>query len=723
MADFFANLIPETARIFYEGSLYILLGFAVAGLLHEFLPTELIGRYLGREHPRSIAAAALFGAPIPLCSCGVLPAAAALRQKGAGRSPTMAFLVSTPETSADSIALTYGMLGGVMAIVRPVVSVVTAMVAGLLSMTVPGRDESVRDEASHQLPTQAHDDGADRRPVEHAESEEASERSPSAFEDFRRRLEHAMRYGFVTLLDGLAFWLLVGILLTGVLSAALPDDFFSAALGLDRGLLPMLVMILAGIPLYLCASASTPIAAALVAKGLSPGAALVLLLVGPATNAATIAVVGRLLGSRQLRIYLGSIIGVALLAGLLLDSLAADAVRSAALGSRGDRDPGLLAAMKLFAALGFVALLVVSGHRTRFREGIQDARDQLERFRSALREFEPRHLLSRPLVAIVALLLLLGFLPDALLVVEPGHLGIVQRFGRVVAHDLEPGLHLHWPAPIGRGTSVDVEHVRQMSVGESVIFGGGAGPITESYYVTADENLIDVRAVVQYRVNDAVRFALGLESVEPLLESLAREELVRIAAATPIDTLYTTARGATEESFRRVLADRVAALDLGVQILDARLLDVHAPSNVHDAFRDVASSLEDRQREIHEGNAYAAERTVEAKGEAASVTERARADAVRSRELAHGATAAFVGISGVHERHPRVTETRLYLETLDRSLAEPKKYVYGASESGGELDLWIGTGDETPVALPAPEDVERPPAARARPPFTTRGSK
>jgi HflK protein len=726
MADFFTNLIPETARIFYEGSLYILLGFAIAGLLHEFLPTELIGRYLGRENPRSVATAALFGAPIPLCSCGVLPAAAALRQKGAGRSPTMAFLVSTPETSADSIALTYGMMGGVMAIVRPVVSVVTAMVAGLLSMALPGRDEPIGEEALEQLPLHTHDHGAEHGAAGHAQEDKATASDPSALEEWRHRLERAMHYGFVTLLDGLAFWLLIGILLTGVLSAALPDDFFSTALGLDRGLLPMLVMIVAGVPLYLCASASTPVAAALVAKGLSPGAALVFLLVGPATNAATIAVVGRMLGSRQLRIYLGSIIGVALLAGLLLDALAADAVRSAALGSRGERDPGLLAAVKLFAALGFGGLLVLSGHRTRFREGIQDARDQLARLGRAVRGFEPRRLLSPPLLATLALLLLLGFLPGALLVVEPGHRGIVQRFGRVVASDLEPGLHLHWPSPIGRGIAVDVERVRRVSVGESAIFGGGTGAMADSYYITADENVIDVRAVVHYRVNDAVRFALGLESIEALIQSLAREELVRVAAATPIDTLYTTARGATERLFRQVLADRVTALELGTEILDVRLLDVHAPSNVHDAFRDVASSLEDRQREIHEGSAYAAERTVEAEGEAAAVSALARADAVRSREIAKGATAAFVGISGVHERHPGVTETRLYLETLERSLAAPLKYVHGVSESGGELDLWIGAGDGTPVALPAPKDVQRPEAVppqaqTARPPFITRG--
>jgi hypothetical protein len=717
MADFFANLIPETARVFYEGSFYILLGFVVAGLLHEFLPTDLISRHLGREHPRSIATAALFGAPIPLCSCGVLPAAAALRKKGAGRSPTMAFLISTPETGVDSIALTYGLLGGVMAIVRPVVAVVTAFVAGLLSMMLPGRGDPVDDAALEELPFHGHRLGEEQLSRGRVEEGQAASARPPVWVG---RLRRAMRYGFVTLLDDLAFWLLVGILLTGTLSAALPDDFFSTAAGLDRGLLPMLLAILAGVPLYLCASASTPVGAALIAKGLSPGVVLVFLLVGPATNAATIAVVGRLLGGRQLRIYLGSIIAVALAAGLLLDAVAADAVRSATLGAFDRRDPQLLGALKVFAAFAFVALLALSAQRTRFREGIHDVQDQVARFREAARTFEPRRLLRPLFLGTAALLLLLIFLPNALLVVEPGQRGIVQRFGRVVSTDLGPGLHLHWPPPVGRATVVDLERVRQIRVGESPIFGGAQPTATDSYYITADENMVDVRAVVHYRVSDPARFALGLTGSEPLLQSLARGELTRIASATPIDGLYATARQSTEEAFRRGLAERVAALELGIEILNARLLDVHAPASVHDAFRDVASSVEDRQREIHEGSAYAAETTAQAQGEAAAVTERARADAARARALARGATSAFVAISAVHERHPRVTETRLYLETLERSLAAPRKYVHGVSGSAGELDLWIGTGSATRVELPAPENAAQPPTGSAppRPPFT-----
>jgi len=126
-----SDIFWETVWVFYEASIYLLVGFFVAGLLHVYLPANLIARHLGRNDARSVGLAALFGAPIPLCSCGVLPAAASLKRQGAGRAPLVSFLISTPETGVDSVALTYGLMGPVMAVVRPVVAVVTALIAGI----------------------------------------------------------------------------------------------------------------------------------------------------------------------------------------------------------------------------------------------------------------------------------------------------------------------------------------------------------------------------------------------------------------------------------------------------------------------------------------------------------------------------------------------------------------------------------------------------------------
>ena len=681
------KVLVETWTVLYEGSLYILLGFVIAGLLREYLPRDAISRHLGEERPRSVVLAALLGAPIPLCSCGVLPAAAALRRGGASRASVLSFTISTPETGVDSIALSYGLLGPVMAVVRPLVAIATALTAGLISLARPQSDAEA---------------GAEAAAFEALAAKADEEASFAADEDAcaapsRSRLRGAFDYGFGTLLDEIAFWLVVGIALTGVLAALLPDDFFGSVLGWDRGLVPMLAMVAAGVPLYLCASASTPVAAALIAKGLSPGAALVFLLVGPATNAATIAVVGRILGRRSLGIYLGSIVGVSLAAGLLLDATAADAVRSSvqSLGLRADNP--LLWFVKAGSALVFVVLCLASFRRTHFREGRADLVDQSRQLAAALREFRWQSLL-RPRVLLLALALaLLVAAPASLLLVAPGQRGIVQRFGRVVESDLAPGLHLHLPPPLGRGVAVDVAWVRRVPVGFADDEARPWAPRDDlSFYLTADENVLDLRSVLHYRVRDPVTFALGLEQSDALMKSLARRELLRIVSATPIDRLYTGERRKAELDALDALRARLGELDLGLEVLDLRLLDVHAPRAVHDAFRDVASALEEREREIHVANGYATERRLAAEGEAAAIVETARAEAMRARVLARANSEAFARIAAVHGGDASVTETRLRLEAFERSLAKPHKFIQGTGPRGGDLDLWIGGSAPTP---------------------------
>jgi len=693
MVDFLTTVVNETAWVLYEGSLFILLGFLVAGLLHELLPTDTIARHLGRDDLRSVTLAALFGAPIPLCSCGVLPAAAALRGKGASRSSLLSFLVSTPETGVDSIALTYALLGPVFAIVRPIVAVITALIAGLLSVMAP-RDEKTASSAEVASSVSDHDHlhehdslGLQAGVVDHS---------------WRARTGRILHYGFVSLLDDIAFWIVIGIGLTGVLAALLPDDFFSAMLGWDRGLAPMLAMILAGLPLYLCASASTPIAAALIAKGLSPGAALVFLLVGPATNAATVTVVGKLLGSRRLRIYLGTIIVVSLAAGLLLDAFGGQSVRTSALAAERPEAFGVYGWIKTAAAIVFVLLIALSYRRTRFAEGLHDIRDQLARLMVTVRAFRWRSLVSPPALAGIVLVVSMAAAPSVFLIVEPGQLGLIQRFGRIVETDLEPGLYVHLPPPFGRGTAVDVDLIRQVPVGFRLAADGQrVSQADQAFYLTGDENIIDIRSVVHYRVTDAARFALGVERVDALVAALARRELVALVSTTPIDTIYTTARRATEDEYRRALTAALADLSVGCEILDARLLDVHAPADVHDAFRDVASSLEDRERDIHVAHGYAAEVTTEAGGEAAEIVEVARGESAREVKMAGGNVAAFQDLATVHDQRPGVTETRLYLESLERALPKVRKYISGRRTKGADVDLWLGSGTPLPLALGA----------------------
>ena len=356
MESLLSAIVWETLGVFYEASVYVLLGFFVAGLLHVYLPADLIARHLGRNDFRSVGLAALFGAPIPLCSCGVLPAAASLQRQGVSRSPLLSFLISTPETGVDSVALTYGLMGPVMAVVRPFVAVVTALTAGIVSM-------GVKEQADRPAPAQApcHDTCTEAEPGDSCDETCA----PGVAAPLgRRRFLRSLHYGFSAVLDDIALSLLAGMLLTGILAGLLPDDFFAEVFGQGSGLMPMLAMIVVGLPLYVCASASTPIAAALMGKGLSPGTALVFLLVGPATNIATMAVVGQLLGRRHLAVYLGVIVLVSLAAGLLVDATLAGAIHVVPFGELG-QDSGVIFALKALSAVALVLLLLRSFVRTR----------------------------------------------------------------------------------------------------------------------------------------------------------------------------------------------------------------------------------------------------------------------------------------------------------------------------------------------------------------------
>lgn len=710
MESLLSAIVWGTVGVFYEASVYLLIGFFVAGLLHVYLPSDLIARHLGRNDARSVGLAALFGAPIPLCSCGVLPAAASLRKQGAGRAPLVSFLISTPETGVDSVALTYGLMGPVMAVVRPVVAVVTALVAGIASIgvredeTAPGSSaEALSDDVcADPACDDASAPGAGQDTCDETCAPDAA--ASAAASSPARRFFHSLEYGFTSVLDDIALSLLVGMLLTGVLSGLLPDNFIDEVLGWGSGIMPMLAMIVLGLPLYLCASASTPVAAALMVKGLSPGAALVFLLVGPATNLATMTVVGQLLGRRLLGVYLGAIILVSLMAGLLVDATLADSIQVAGFGDLG-QDADAIFMLKALSAVGLVLLLLRSFKRRGYRTVWRDAADQLLQTGRALKAFRPGNLLRGPVLAAAAVIAALASIPAFTLVVEPGQRGVIQRFGRVAAPDLEPGLYFHLPAPFGRGTAVDVGLVRQVAVGFRGSVNGRRQVVDEqAFYLTADANVIDIRAVVQYRVRDPAVYALGVEETPAVVLGLARRELVSLLSRKPIDRIYTVDRRGTERELRDRLARRLASLGIGSEILDVRLLDVHAPGRVHDAFRDVASALEDRQRDIHVATGAATQSTTAATGEAERITQRAEGRAVREMRRAEGRSAAFRDTAAVHRASPGVTEARLYLETLERSLELPRKYIYmPEADGGGDVDLWIGAPSSDFLNLGAPE--------------------
>lgn len=274
---------------------YLLFGFLVAGLLTLWVRPEVVERHLGGRGWTSIWKASLLGVPLPLCSCGVIPVAASLRRHGASRGATTAFLLSTPQTGVDSIFVTYSLMGLVFAVVRPVAAFITGLIGGALVDRWNGNGP-----AAPAPPPRCPDECCVTDPR-------------------RRRLAGALHYGFVVLPRDIGGALIIGLLVAGVIAAVIPDDFFAG--WLSSGLVGMLVMMAAGIPLYVCATGSVPIAAALVGKGISPGAALVFLMTGPATNAATLAVIWKTMGKKTALIYLISLAACALFFGLLLDQL------------------------------------------------------------------------------------------------------------------------------------------------------------------------------------------------------------------------------------------------------------------------------------------------------------------------------------------------------------------------------------------------------------------
>ena len=338
MMSFLQNLLDLSL----EAAPWLVLGFALGGLMKALIPTEFLQRHLSGQGISSITKAAVLGAPLPLCSCGVIPAALGLRKAGASKPATASFLVSTPETGIDSISITYALMGPLMAVVRPVAALVSAISAGLLVAIFD--PEEVKPKVVTTTGSGGCCASAVNKPVEavpvtasccSSETEVAAVASTSASEpisasccdssspapvqeNWLQKGWDGIHYAFTRLLDDIAFWLAIGMLFAAATTTFLPGDFLSQW---GQGIVAMLVMVLAGIPMYICATASTPVAAGLMMAGMSPGVALVFLLTGPATNISTLGVISRELGQRSMWLYLVAVGVTAIISGLALDAV------------------------------------------------------------------------------------------------------------------------------------------------------------------------------------------------------------------------------------------------------------------------------------------------------------------------------------------------------------------------------------------------------------------
>jgi len=274
-----------------EMSPYLLLGFLIAGLLNGLFSKAWLQRQLGKPGLASSVKASIFGVPLPLCSCGVIPTGVSLHNSGASKGATTSFLISTPQTGIDSILITYGLMGWAYALARPIIAFVTGIFGGVLTDKLNENEKLNTPESCSSC---------------------ASDQEKTHWFD------RIFKYAFVDFLQDISRWLVIGLVLASIISIIVPDDFFESGI-FSEPILSILLVLVASIPLYVCATGSVPIAAVLLMKGISPGAAIVFLMAGPATNIATFTVLWNSIGKKSTIIYLATIIAGALFFGLIID--------------------------------------------------------------------------------------------------------------------------------------------------------------------------------------------------------------------------------------------------------------------------------------------------------------------------------------------------------------------------------------------------------------------
>ncbi|MBN2486516.1 MAG: permease [Bacteroidales bacterium] len=290
--ELFISYFEALKLLMLDMSPWLVLGFFIAGLLHVFFPDGKINNILGRSNMKSVIRAALIGIPLPLCSCGVIPAGISIYKNGASKGASVSFLISTPQTGVDSILVTYSMLGLPFAIIRPFVALATGIFGGFFT---------------------------NKTEISQNAFGNSSQKKITNKKSRKNIFVSIFRYAFVDFLQDISKWLIIGLLIAALIAVLVPDDFFASYIHND--FFGMLIILAASVPMYVCATSSVPIAAVLLMKGISPGAALVFLMAGPATNAATISVIGKSMGRKTLFVYLTTIITGAMLSGMFIDYL------------------------------------------------------------------------------------------------------------------------------------------------------------------------------------------------------------------------------------------------------------------------------------------------------------------------------------------------------------------------------------------------------------------
>jgi uncharacterized membrane protein YraQ (UPF0718 family)/copper chaperone CopZ len=352
-------------ELFLDMSPYLMLGLTVSGILSVTLSSRFVSRHIGGKGFLPVLKASFLGIPLPLCSCGIIPTAGFMKKNGASAGALTSFLISTPQTGVDSIAATYGLLGPFLATVRPIAALLTGVLGGLITgifgQAFPEKDKPAPQ--IKQLPDATEVDllfqgpkyqGNQEAPAQPQYDKAQSEPTLSLWE----RIREGARFGYRESVDDIAVAFLVGLGVAALITLLVPDGFF-AGTWFGEGIGGMLLMVAVGLPLYVCSTSSIPIALALIAKGISPGAAYVFLIAGPATNAATILVFSKVLGKRNLALYIATIIAGSVGTGFIIDGFLSYTGWSVLpeIGASGVEEPAFWFKAVFAAFLGFLLIL------------------------------------------------------------------------------------------------------------------------------------------------------------------------------------------------------------------------------------------------------------------------------------------------------------------------------------------------------------------------------
>jgi uncharacterized protein len=693
---------------FASSSGYLLLGLFAAGMVHS-----LARRYepAHRAVPRgwkAIGLGILTGIPLPVCSCGIAPIALALRRRHVHPETTAAFLVSTPETSLDAVALTVALFGLPFALLRVLAGLTAASLAGIFAIAVeawPGgeaRSDAGGGDAPHEHDTKASStpawwprlvDWMIRTWKDWFPSKPESE-APSRRVRLRRTIAEAMRLGFVETLDEISWMLLLGFVVSAVALAFLPADF---AARIPGGLVGQTLFGLAiSLPLYVCASGSIPLAAALMAKGLSPVAVLAIFLVGPLTNPAMLFVLGRSFGKRFTASLIAAGVIAAVVFGFLLGASTAPSPQAdATIAAAGGWD--------YFFAVLLLPVFFLSLARTGWRRAAHDVRTAFEgivprdiraRLGAAAAHLSLRR---RQLAWLSIAVIVAAWISSGCTTIPEGSVGFTEVFGEAGLQPLSPGLHWTLPRPFGRVRRVDAGAIVNVSVGfrrdsgaandlivytpsadsgwHSFYTSSGSRP-EESTYVTGDLNLVESKANVHLRVSDPRAFAYGGGDPIEVVRSLFQASLRELLASRSIDDTLTTARASIEQAARLDLQRRLAGARMPLEVLAVNVLDLHPPDASVRAFRDISSALEDRETRIHQARGKADAALPSARGEAAAMIASAQSDRGENVARASGVSTAFAVQADVARRSGNAVRSMLRWNSLERLFTGKRLVIY-----------------------------------------------